>query len=288
MKFRKLKKELLRRKLEKNNFFEDINFKSAFIKYEVKKQIVDWIFGLYYYKEIRVKKFKDLFKQLDEISFPIRIIGFHSSLSIEIDFIDKDGKKYYISKRDIYNYSNMQNYTIGRRNSSLEPFIDRDFEYKILKDTNIVLIQTSAMKLKEDGTNDDIVVNFHCDNEEHITEAILSSYTSNKKIKIKYPTYGEEFDKKVLSFLLNIDDVTWYYNVFPILKWLMEIIKVGNEISVSIIAEIETEISSQIDVKDNIVRKHIITKRISENEIDINKKILKTDLQEFLKVNTIF
>lgn len=238
MKFRRPEIAVLRERLDENNFYEDIIFKDKFIE-ELKNLVTVWMYNLQEYKQIRIEKFKELFKGLDEIAFPIRIKNLLGSRTIDIVFFDNEGKEYYMSKRHLYEYDGLENYIIGRRNSSVEPLIDREFYFKILKDKTIILMKTTSMRLKSDGKNDDIIVGLSYNYEEHTTEAELRSFTNTAKIKIKYPTMDSEFDKKVLEFLFSSNETTWYYyDVLPILKWIISVIS-DEKISISIIAEIE-------------------------------------------------
>lgn len=286
MKFRELRMALLREKLEKSNFYEDIIFADKIVKKNVKKSITKWMADLQRFRHIKVEKFKDLLNELDEIVFPIKIKDYpYSYRYLYIRFIDNEGKEYYMINGNFYDYHTMETYIIGRRNSSLEPLVDRDFHYKICKDKSILLTETGALQLKQDGTNGDIVVNFCYNPIEHITEAKLHSYEQKREIKIKYPTMSNEFDRMVLKFLFDSNETTWYYyNVFPILKWIKTLIS-DEKVSICITAEIEGEIFSQIDVANGIVQKYITTQVVNEEEICITKKIFLKDLKEFLTEN---
>ena len=279
MKFKKLRLTLLRIKLQTNHFYDDIIFKDKSVKKIVKRKISEWIYRLQDYKHIKLKRFKDLFTELKEIIFPIIIMeSYGSSVSnLDIKFVDNEGHEYYMSS-----YGDVSNYIIGRRNSDLEPLIDRDFHYKIHEDKTIELMATGAMKLKQDSTNDAVVVDFNYDYQNHITTATFKSYSSSNQMRIKYPTLDSSFDKKVFEYLLNINDTEWYYyDVLPILKWMVTEMPDKN-VSISIIAEINGEISAEIDVLDGIVQKYVITKIIFEGEIRIFKSIFSKNLQEFL------
>lgn len=283
MKFRKLRKALVRIRLRKNNFYEDVIFESKFIRKDVEKAIGDWMEDLWRYKNSRVNKFKDLFAQLDEMVFPITIREcFYSSSRLNIEILDNEKKEYYMSSRSIYDYYGMQNYILGRRNSILEPLIDRDFHYKICEDGTITLLETGAMKLKPDGTNDDLVVDFSFDPEKHTTEANLRSYEHRKKIKIKYQTIGDKFDKMVLKELFDGEKtICYYYDVFPILRWIAPLIS-DEKVSISIVAEVYGEICSQIEVVNGVVQNYTTTQVIHEGETQITKRLISKDLQEFL------
>ena len=142
------------------------------------------------------------------------------------------------------------------------------------------------MLLKKDGKNDGIVVDFSYNAEKHTTKAKLKSYTSKRKICIEYPTKNDEFDKMVLRFLFNIYEKTeYYYNVFPILKMMLQELAT-EKVSISITAESEGEICSEVEVVNGIVKKYTQTKIINEREMIRNKNILEKDLKDFLKENS--
>lgn len=285
MKLKKIKKVLLRRRLSSNFFYEDVIFDDKITKKNVKKSIKNWINNLHKYKDIKIEKFKDLIITLDEIVFPIAIKKSYGHNSLDIRFIDDEGKQYYMINRTSNNYYTRENYIIGRRNNSLEPLIDRDFHYKICNDGSIELMETGAMKLKQDGTNDNIIVDFCYDSEGNTTEAKLRSYASKNKIKIQYPTMSKDFDQMVLKFLFDINEDAWYYyDVVPILKWILTSIS-DKDISISIIAEVEGEISSEIEVVNGNVQKYTTTQIVNEGEVQIKKRIFAKTLNEFLTEN---
>lgn len=281
MKFRKIRKALFRARLEISGFYDGVTFQGKNVEKKVKKVLAEWMFCLKEYKEIRVECFKDLFSKLHEVTFPIKIEeGYGSSLNIII--IDNKGTEYYMIKRGIYVYNDMESYIIGRRNGLLEPLVDRDFHYKISKDGTITLIETGAMKLKEDVTNDDIVVDFCFDSKEHTTEATLKSYASNSKIKMKYTTMDDEFDKKVQEYLFNVNEKNYYYyDVFPILKWMLSTLPSQN-VSLSITAEVDDEICSEVDVVQGIVQRYAKTEIINEGEYRTSIDVFAKMIEDFL------
>lgn len=281
MEFRKIRKALFRARLEISGFYDGVTFQGKNVEKKVKKVLAEWMFCLKEYKEIRVECFKDLFSKLHEMAFPIKIEeGYGSSLNIII--IDNKGTEYYMTKRGIYVYNDMESYIIGRRNGLLEPLVDRDFHYKISKDGTITLIETGAMKLKEDVTNDDIVVDFSFDSEKHTTEATLKSYASNSKIKMKYTTMDDEFDKKVQKYLFNVNEKNYYYyDVFPILKWMISTLP-GQNVSLSITAEVDDEICSKIDVVQGIVQRYAKTEIINEGERRTSIDVFAKRIEDFL------
>lgn len=281
----KLKEILFRIKLEKSDFYEDITFQNEILAKDVKRIVTKWIMNLQNYKEIKIEKFKDLFCKLDEIVFPIKIKDSVVSSCLEIRFTDKCGKKYYMSNRHISDYNEMENYIIGRRNSSLEPLVDRDFHYRLLKDGTIVLKETGAMQLNFNGANKDTVVEFEYDYERSIMDVTLKSFEFSDRIEMGYPIINEEFDKKVLEFLFKINEENWYYyDVTPILKWLVNEIS-AEKPSIYITARVDGEICSEVVVVNGIVQEYIETMIVNEGEMLINKKIFAQDLHEFLKAN---
>ena len=70
----KLNEKLMRRKLDQSDFYEDILCTECpGIESEMHKSIASWMFGMKKYNQIEIKKFKDLFKGLDEVAFPIQV-----------------------------------------------------------------------------------------------------------------------------------------------------------------------------------------------------------------------
>lgn len=282
MKNRKLDTNL-REKIGKDNFYEDVIFKDG--EKELKKFVTKWTKQLQEYKKIKIKKFKDLLTPLNEITFPVKISNVYADGILDIVITDYEGKEYYMMQKTLYDYYKVNIYILGRRNSKLEPLIDRDFTFEILTD-KINLIETGALKLKEDGTNADEVVNFSYNLENNTTEAELKSYSPNMKMKIKYTTIDAEFDKKVLEFLLgtNKSQCWYYYNVLPVLEWILP--NLGEKPSISIIAEVNSEVSAEIEVVEGIVQKYTRTEIISETEMYIIKVIFAKDLKEFIEDGT--
>lgn len=280
----KPKKSMLRGlKSLTENFFEQVNFKFKEDNAKLEIHMMKWCDNLQIYKKLKINQFKDLLVPLNEIVLPIKINNVFCSKSgrrFDIDFTDNEGKKYYIIQDTLYDYNKMNTYIIGRRNSKLEPLLDRDFTFEILED-KIQLIESGVLKLREDGKNDEIAVNFIYNSEEDIAQATLKSYITNRTIKIQYPKMGMEFDKDVLEFLFKINEENWYYyDVFPILRWISTILE--EPVCISIVAEVEKEITSEIEVVKGKVKKYTLTEIINEGEVHIIKKIFSKDLEEFL------
>ena len=285
MKFRKLRVSLLRIRLEKNGFYDDIIFEEELVRKRVKRVLTNWIINLQESKHIKVKKFKDLFSKGNDIVFPIKIIDSNSRYSLGIEFFDNAGKAYYVNSNYYYDLDRLQNYTIERVNSFFGKVVDRVLNYKICKDKGIMLIGSKVTKLNINGTEKDIVLDFRYDHEKNITEVTLKSCESAKKIRIKYPIINDELDQKVLKFLLNSHEVkNYYYNVFPILEFIVTAIP-DEKVTIFITSEIEEEIYSEIEVVNSYVQKYTISKIINEGEIQINKKVLAKKLKKFLKEN---
>lgn len=234
-------------------------------------------------KQITIKKFKNLLIPIGEIILPIEIdYAYSTESSIDINFTDNEGKRYYIIIT-LYSYDKLNTYIIGRRNSKIEPLIDREFTLQITTE-RINLIETGLLKLKEDGTNSDEIVNFYYNNEKNTTEAELKSYSSNATLRIQYKTMNAEFDKKVAEFLFSSNEEHWYYyNVYPILKWITKILEENTSISIK--AEVEKEVYSEIEVVDAVVHKYTRTEIVNEGEMHIIKVIFAKNLSEFLEEN---
>ncbi len=285
MMFRSFSLALLRLRLEKSGFYENITFENKMLRENVKKITGRWMFNLQSQKGIKIKKFQELFGNLDEIAFPIKIKNCFSVLSnrhLDIVIVDNNGKEYYMLVEDIGVFSNkFEDYFIGRKNSQLEPLIERNFYYQISENGAITLTGTRVRKLTSETTYSDTIVEFGYDYFKNITEVTLNSYPKYQ-IKIQYPTIGYEFDKKVLDFLLKVDDKNWYYyDVYPILKWILPYV-LSEKVSLSIIARVENEIYSQLNIVNGDVKVYTRAEVISEEEIKIISRKFDKKLEEFL------
>lgn len=282
---RRLRKMLLRLELECSGFYEDVIFDEA-IKSKVKYNITEWMLYLKIAKDIKIKKFKNLIGILSEIKFPIKIIESYGFFGIDIVFVDAIGKKYYmLVNGEITNYYNCDTYIIGRRDSSLEPLLDRVFHYKIhkiYKDETIILVESGVMRLKDDGTNDNIMVDFYYNIKNNATKAILRSYETKNKIIIQYPRKCDEFDKMVMRYLFNISEkMSYYYDVFPILKMMLEELALVNA-TIFVEAEFQEKVSSNVEVVGGIVKRYTRTEVIGEGEIITYTKTFSKDVAEFI------
>lgn len=280
---RKIKR--FRKKLIKKGFFEDVILdKASVVLNDPDGGISSWMFYLKKYKEIEIKKLKDLFILLDEVKFPITITKMYGENNwVRFEFKDKIGKEYYAMNELIFNYEELSKFTIGRRNSKIEPLIDRDFHYQILPDGDIKLYQSGLLKLNADGTNTDLVVEFNYDYDKNFTKVIRKSYKNDMQLVLEYPSKGNKIDEKVKALMLNIrEGSNVYYDVVPILKNMIEIMD-KNDISINIASKFGGETHSEIKVEHNIVQSYTCTKRVSAERICKTIDVFKKDLKYFLR-----
>lgn len=286
MKFRKVQLELMRSKLEKSDFYEEIIFANDEVKELAQKKIASWMLSLEICEtvEAEIKKFKDLFSNVDEISFPIEIQNSNSSLfGIDISIVDRNGKQYYMSKDDIYDCYNITEYYIGSCNTITKPYIDYENCYEICKNESIKKLKATAVKINSDGTNKDSIYETYYN--QQINMQVIEFFGKEKrKIRIEYPIVSKEIGKKIFEDFLEWDDTKWYYyDVFPIFKWLVNKMENYDMDSLHIIAEIDKEVYSEIQMVNNIVQTYTVAQVISENEIHVIKKIFAKNIDEFLK-----
>lgn len=278
-KFYELNLELIRRKLEKSDFFEDVLCTNGFIiKDNMYRSIARWIFDLKKYKQIEIKKFKDLFKVADEVVFPIQIkYSSRGTIKIDIDIIDSNGEEYYFYSNGLNDYYKMTEYWIGKRNSLLEPLVDKTYNFRICGDGTIELLKKMVLKLKQDGSNSDTMYEFYYNH--NTNTEVVTVYSKENKLTIECPI-GYEIDKDVTKYF----DKWCYYDVFPVLKSMVSKIT-GDDISIHIVAEINDEVFSEVEVVNSIVQKYTFTKVLNEGEIHVIKKIFSRELEEFLLNN---
>lgn len=301
---KKVKLVLFRWRLKRNNFYEDITIvkkkvitrrgeekETKYVRKIAKKVIAEWMFSLQE-EGINIRKFKYLFSELDEIVFPIKIydVDFYKyGRLIDINFIDNEGKSYYMSKRKLF-YTEDASYIIGRRNNKLEPLVDRSFYYKISKDKRIGLMETSATQLNTDGYSyGEMSLRFYYNYAYSTTTAELSSIKMMKEIKIEYLGIDKELEKNLMRFLFeNSNKESYYYDSFAILKWLISQIS-NKENLLSIETKIESKsqvlLGSEVKLKNGIVKKYTYTKIISEEEIQIIQNMFTKELYQFLEEN---
>lgn len=278
MKFRNLKKMVMRKNLEKLDFYEDVFFSDDFFEEYSRKVIYEWIYNLEKYKHIKIKRFKDLFVKYDKIVFPVEII--HSNIGgyfVELDIVDVSGKKYYFSQSNIW--ENIDEYYVGRRNMTSKPFFDNEIKYRILKNGTIEEFKKYIVKLKDDGTNG----SFKYEEYHNANTQVIEISSSNGTIKIKYPILEKVRKKLLAEFLRNNESKWYYYDVFPIFKWILDEMKDYDIESVNIVAEIENEVHSEIQMVNNIMQVYTVTQIVSENEIHIIKKIMAKEINDFLE-----
>lgn len=274
-----------RKKLEKSGFFEDVILgQASVVVNETDGGISGWIYYLKKYDNLEVKKFKDLFSQLDEVRFPITItLAGGDSRTVSFYFKDREGNEYYFSNMHYSKKNRLRTFLIGRRNSSIEPLVDRTFYYQILSDSyelddynqviekeDIELYKTSVVKLNENGTNPNLFIEFSDDYYENSATRVIRK-SKNKEIVLEYPSKGAKFDKKVEDILFNIDEGSnineWiYYNIKPLLKEMLEIID-KEDVSIYIGAKLDNEVFSEVTITHNIRQKYTYTKVVSDGRI---------------------
>ena len=114
------------------SFYEDVIFYKKVDKKQVNEFMKKWRKNLEKFKQVRLKKFKDLLTPLEEIVLPITIHDtFLGISSFNVEMTDAEGKEYYLIQDAPYDYNKMNTYLIGRRNSQLEPKLDRDFTFQM-------------------------------------------------------------------------------------------------------------------------------------------------------------
>ena len=275
--FRKLKVALMRKKLEQSDFYEDVTFSTDIFKEWTQDCFAIWMYDLKRYHQIEIKKFKDLFENSNEIGFPIQIKR-SSGGGIDINFIDRNGEEYYIYNRSIYDYYKMKEYYIGKRDTLSEPPVDKSYHYRMCKGGAIVLVETSILKLEQDENSEtmcEILYNYSTNTEEIIM------HFQDRKIKIEYPIRDNKIRKEIVKYIWECVETKWYfYDVFPVLKWMENIIE--KDATIHIVAEINNEVFSEIKIEDGIVQKYTVTQIINEGEMHIIQKIFTKKIEEFL------
>ena len=270
---------LMRRKLEKSTFYDEVVFANDTVKKWVQKNVALWMFNLRRYKGIEIKQFRDLFINLDEVSFPIQIKEAFISY-LDIDLIDSCGNKYYMLAKDANEYYKMKKYYIGKRNNPSEPLVDKSYCYEIGKDGSNKLIKTSILKLKQDESNSDTMCEISFNK-----NTVITIYSQKNKITVEYPKRDDKLDEEVIKYLFECSETKWYYyDVFPIIKWLVG--KMGRDVSANIISEIDEHVFSTIKVENDIVTEYTVTQIISEEEMHVIKKVFAKELKKFLKDDT--
>ena len=240
--FRKLKVELMRKKLEQSDFYEGVSFTGDIIKEKIQKGVARWMFDLKKYKQIEIKKFKDLFEAADEVVFPIQIkYSSRGTMKIDIDIIDSNGEEYYFYSNGVNDYYKMTEYCIGKRNSLSEPLVDKTYNFRICGDGTIELLKTTVLKLNQDGSNSDIMYEFYYNH--NTNTEVVTLYSKENKLTIECPI-GYEIDKDVTKYF----DKWCYYDVFTVLKSMVSKIT-GDDISIHIVAEINDEVFSEVEVE---------------------------------------
>lgn len=283
MKFRKLKVGFMRLRLKRCNFYDGVFFSNDIVRKKVEKSVAEWMTYLKDYKEIEIKKFRDLFIKLnDEVTFPIKIKESYGE-KLDIKFTDVQGNKYYMSKRNIVSYSDVNKYLIGKRSTGTESF-DEEIYYKINQNASIDILKENITKINQDENSSESKCELCYTDDENVKEITLYSYSDSTKIEVKYVMkHDRKVDELVIKYLLVDVAAKWYsYNVLPIFKWMLE---TTGSLSISITSEIDEDVFSEIEVSNGIVQKYTFTKVIDEGEMHIIKKIFAKTLDEFFNEN---
>lgn len=284
MKFRKVQLELIRKELEESDFYEDIMFANDEVKERTQKNVANWIVSLRISETIKgkIKRLKQLFCKVEGINFPI-IINESMDNKLDFEIVDKNEKRYYFYKNDVYDYSKVTEYCIGRRKSVDNEYIDYEYCYKI--DTNQIIrkIQTTVIKGKFDEKDSDLIYETYYEQEKNI-EVIRVLSKEKRKIEIEYPMISKELNKKIFEEFIKFTNNKWYYyDVFPIFLLIFNKLKKHNINTIHITSMIEEEVYSEIKMVNNIMQVYTVTQIVSENEIHIIKKIMAKEINDFLE-----
>ena len=261
----KLNEKLMRRKLDQSDFYEDILCTECpGIESEMHKSIASWMFRMKKYEQIEIKKFKDLFKGLDEVVFPIQVSNYWE---IHIEIIDSKGEKYYLSSTDDY-YDKYTEYCIGKRNSSLECMVDKIYNFRICRDGTIELLKTTVPKPNQDGSNSDISYELYYNH--NTNTKVVTVYSKENKLTVEC-SKEYEIDKGITKYF----EEKCYYDVFPVLKCMVSKMA-RDDISIHITSKINDEVFSEVEVVNSVVEKYTFT-----------KKTLPKTIDEFLNENSL-
>lgn len=256
----KIRKAMFRKQLRKNNFYEDVTFESE----ELEKIISEWIFDLNDNKQIELSKFTELFCNWEEIILPVRIKKkVITNGQVRLIIIDSEEKEYYmeIHRRS---YFRLDEYFIGRRGNIVDKNRDREFCYKIYSKNKIVLDESYAGLLNEDGTNKDIIAAIDYNVEQEIATASIKN--KGKEILITYKTNDNHIDNEVINYLLNIRENDYHKDVVPLLKDFVAI--VGNrEDIISVESRVNEKVYSKICIEEGTVTEYSYSKEGEEGKI---------------------
>lgn len=256
----KIRKAMFRKQLRKNNFYEDVTFESE----ELEKIISEWIFDLNDNKQIELSKFNELFCNWEEIILPVRIKKkVITRGQARLIIIDAKEKEYYMGIHR-QSYFRLDEYFIGRRGNIVDNNIDREFYYKIYSKNKIVLDESYAGLLNEDGTNKDIIAAINYNVEQEIATASIKN--KGKKIVINYKAKDNYIDNDVINYLLSIREIDCYKDIVPVMKDFVTI--VGNKKDIiSVEARVNEKVYSKICMKEGTVTEYSYSKEEEEGKI---------------------
>lgn len=283
MKFRKLKLLLMRKKLDKCNFYEDVKFANKIVAEKLNEFITEWMLELEENKKIQINKFKDLFSEFKAITFPIEIKEAYGFYNLEVKITDSSNHKYYLKKRSVYVEQEILTYTIGEVSVKVETSIDKRLVYKICDNQSVVLTGRSIIETDRYG-NCNSRVDIYYNDWNSITEITFKSEELKTKMKVKYFSVDEKFEKIFTNYIMSNDGTNWYYyDVLPIFKWMLNKDYYNFNVFVNIVAEVNNEVVSELIVNNSIVERYTVTKIINEGEMHTIKKIFTEKLEVFLK-----
>lgn len=268
------------KKLKKEGFFEEVSFEKTKFQGKIpEKGICTWLLRLNEYFGIDVKRFKDLFTKMPEVTFPINVTWIYGSeCRAEIGFKDAKNTEYYFVELNLLMASNIEDlkkYFIFRRNQRIEPLVAREFHFELDENDQIALNEIISCKLNNDLSNCGETVYTMYD--EETTVEYKDSETA-KVITVK--TKEIKGNEKKFEDILFAAGKQTGYNVIPLIKSILEIMP-NETVTMSVYVSIEGEIYSGINIENHIVKEYISTEKVSE-ELKIVKTICSKELKNFI------
>ena len=261
-----IKQYFYRRKLLRNNFFENVCCDNK----QTEKEILYWMFWLHR-KGISINKFSDLFGKFINIQFPIKVSSWGNRL---LTIVDNHDDVYDITYSP-YNYKKLETYSIG---GEMSPF-SKEITFQLTRKNEIILREIGALQLNEDNTNKEDSFSLVYDYQKNTTTAMIKQ--ENSEIEIVYQQ-NQELDNVVLFYLFEIAPKCYFDDVFPILIGIREL---GELNLISIKATKHSEISSELVITDGIVKKYSFTEKFSDSEVCLHQKTFSQNVKEFINLH---
>lgn len=273
-------------KLKKEDFFEEANLEKTKFKGQIsEKGICTWLLKLNEFG-IEVKRFKDLFTKMTEVTFPINITRIYdSACRTEIVFKDAKNTEYYLVLLNVLTNTNIEElkrYFILRINQRIEPLIFRTFYFEIGKKNQVVLNKISANQLGSDLSYREGTVSVKYDEEKKLeyknsrTKTVITVKT--KEIKENEKKFEETL---FWAGIFTVKTEKDCYNAIPLIKFILELMP-NETVTMSVAVGIDGEIYSGINIENDIVKEYISTEIVSKNEIKIIRTICQKKLKEFI------